>query len=192
MTSLHKEISKCQICKDLLPNPPRPVLQFSQKSKIALIGQAPGQKVHDSGLPFDDKSGDTLREWLGVTKEDFYNPDKFAIVPMGFCFPGKAKSGGDAPPRKECAPQWHQQIFDTLKNIELTILIGSYAIDYYLKNTKKQNLTETVRHFEEYYHTHFPIVHPSPLNYRWHAKNPWFKENVVPVLELSVKSILNK
>lgn len=189
--SLHKEILKCQICKEFLPNPPKPIVRFSEKSKIVIIGQAPGQKVHDKGLSFDDKSGEILREWLGVTKEEFYNIDNFAIIPMGFCYPGKGKTGGDAPPRKECAPQWHNLIFEKTNNIQLVVLIGTYAINYYLKDTKKKNLTETVRNFEEYYHAHFPIVHPSGLNFRWQVRNPWFKLDVVPILRLKVNEILN-
>ena len=187
---LLSEIKACQICKGLLPFDPKPIIRFNKNSKIAIIGQAPGNVVHKSGLSFDDRSGDTLREWLGVTKDEFYNPNNFAIIPMAFCFPGKAKSGGDAPPRKECAKAWHEEIFKELNSIELIILVGSFAINYYLKRTKKKNLTETVRHFEEYYQIHFPIVHPSPLNFRWHSKNQWFIENVVPVLQLRVREIL--
>lgn len=189
---LYQEIKKCLTCEGFLPYAPKPIFQFSEKSKIVIIGQAPGQKVHDKGIPFDDKSGETLRDWLGVTREQFYNPDKFAIVPMGFCFPGKGKTGGDAPPRPECAPQWHGKVLSQFKDLQLIILIGTYAIDYYLKETKGRNLTETVSNFEKYYDTHFPIVHPSPLNFRWQAKNPWFKENVVPELQLKVKTILNE
>ena len=189
-SSLLKEISRCQVCKGCLPNAPKPIVRFNSNSKIVIIGQAPGNVVHRKELSFDDKSGDTLREWLGVSREEFYNLNNFAIVPMGFCFPGKAKSGGDAPPRKECAPHWHKRILDSLKNAELIIAIGSYAINYYLKETKKKNLTETVRNYEEYYETIFPLVNPSPLNFRWHKNNPWFKENVVPVLQLKVAEIL--
>jgi len=189
-SQLLSEIKKCQICKGLLPYDPNPIIRFSEHSKIAIVGQAPGNVVHKSGLSFDDRSGDTLRDWLGVTKDEFYNVDNFAIIPMGFCFPGKAKSGGDAPPRKECAAAWHEEIFKQLTSIELVILVGSYGINYYLKENKKKNLTETVRNFEEYYESHFPIVHPSPLNFRWHAKNQWFKLDVVPILELKVKEIL--
>jgi uracil-DNA glycosylase len=189
---LHNKIQNCVVCEKFLPDSPKPIVRFSEKSKIAIIGQAPGQKVHDSGVSFDDKSGDTLREWLGVTKEEFYNTDNFAIVPMGFCYPGKNKSGGDAPPRKECAPLWHAPILQQFANLKLVILVGTYAIDYYLVETKQKNLTETVRNFENYYDTHFPIVHPSGLNFRWHAKNPWFMENVIPVLQLKIREILDE
>jgi uracil-DNA glycosylase family 4 len=190
LSNLHNNIANCRICADFLPNPPKPIVRFSSNSKILIIGQAPGQRVHDSGISFDDKSGDTLREWLGVKRDEFYDTDNFAIIPIGFCYPGKGKNSGDAPPRKECAPQWHNQIIFSLKNVRLTILIGSFAIDYYLKSSKKRNLTETVRNFEEYYDTHFPIVHPSGLNFRWQAQNPWFKLDVVPILQLKIKEIL--
>lgn len=191
LTAFQKEIRACQICKEFLPNAPKPIFTFSEKSKILIIGQAPGRVVHDREISFDDKSGDTLREWLGVTREQFYNTDLFGIMPMAFCYPGKGKSGGDAPPRKECAPQWHEQILSTLKHVELVILIGTYAQDYYLKGIKKKNLTETVGAFEEYLPKFFPIVHPSGLNYRWQARNPWFKEQIVPILKLKVGSIVN-
>lgn len=189
-SELHKEILACQTCKDFLPNLPKPIVRFSPKSKIVIIGQAPGQKVHDSGVSFADQSGETLRDWLGVNEKQFLDVNNFAVVPMGFCFPGKGNTGGDAPPRKECAPQWHQLIMNQFENIQLVILIGTYAIDYYLEDSKKKNLTETVRNFETYYDKHFPIVHPSGLNYRWHSKNPWFKQEVVPILKLKINEIL--
>lgn len=187
--TLQKEIRACQICKEFLPNAPKPIFAFTSKSKILIIGQAPGRVVHEREVPFDDKSGDSLRDWLGLTREEFYDPDLFAIVPMGFCFPGKGKSG-DLPPRKECAPQWHDQILDEMKNLELVILIGTYAQNYYLKKDKKKNLTETVGTFDEYLPKFFPIVHPSGLNFRWQARNSWFKEQIVPILKLKVDSII--
>ena len=190
-SSLQKEIKACRICQDFLPNDPKPIFTFSERSKILIIGQAPGRVVHEREVSFDDKSGDTLREWLGVTREQFYNTDLFGIVPMGFCYPGKGKTGGDAPPRKECAPLWHTSILSTLKKVELILLIGTYAQNYYLKETKKKNLTETVGAFEEYLPLYFPIVHPSGLNYRWQAQNPWFKEHIVPILKMKVASIVN-
>ena len=163
-----------------MPNKPKPIFQFNEKSRIMIIGQAPGQKVHNAGVPFLDKSGETLRRWLGVTDEQFYNPDLFAIVPMGFCFPGKGKTG-DLPPRPECAPQWHEKIMSHLKQVELKLLIGKYAQDYYLLKTSGSNLTETVLNYKNYLPEYFPLVHPSPLNFRWQAKNPWFEKELVPV-----------
>jgi len=132
LKKLHSEITNCQICKPHLDHAPRPVFAFGAKSKIVVIGQAPGSVVHRTGIPWDDKSGDNLRDWMGIDKEVFYDVNQFAIVPMGFCYPRKEKTG-DLPPRKECAPQWHDLIWDTLKDVKLTLLIGKYAQDYYLK-----------------------------------------------------------
>ncbi len=180
---LQEDIRSCQLCKDYLANSPKPIVTISDKSKILIVGHAPGRVVHEKGVSFDDKSGDTLRNLLGVTREEFYNPDLFAIVPMGFCYPGKGLSG-DLPPRKECAPFWHALILKELKNLEMIVLIGKYVQDYYLKENKKKNLTETVGAFEEYLPKFFPIVHPSGLSYRWQARNPWFNEQIVPILKM--------
>lgn len=165
-----------------------PILQVNSKAKVLIIGQAPGKKVEESLIPFNDKSGDTLISWMGIDRDTFYS-DKIAILPMDFYYPGKGKTG-DLPPRKFIANEYHESILNELKNIELTILIGKYSMDYYLKGQMKKNLTETVRCLDEYLPRYFPIVHPSPLNFRWQAKNPWFIENVVPVLQKTVKNIL--
>ena len=165
-----------------------PILQVNSKAKVLIIGQAPGKKVEESLIPFNDKSGDTLISWMGIDRDTFYS-DKIAILPMDFYYPGKGKTG-DLPPRKFIANEYHESILKELKKIELTILIGKYSMDYYLKGQMKKNLTETVRCFDEYLPRYFPIVHPSPLNFRWQAKNPWFIENVVPVLQKTVKNIL--
>lgn len=188
MNRLIEDITNCTICKDL-PLGPRPVISVSQKSKIVVIGQAPGTKVHASGIPWDDQSGKNLREWMGVDEQTFYNPDIFAIVPMGFCYPGKGKSG-DLPPRKECAPLWHKPLFDRLPEIELTLLIGKYAQDYYLAHHKAKNLTETVKNYKTYLPHHFVLPHPSPRNNIWQAKNEWFKHEVLPELKIHVGSLL--
>lgn len=187
---LTQAIKACQVCVKFLPNPPLPVVSFSPEAKILVIGQAPGKKVHQSGVPFDDKSGENLRAWLGVTKEQFYDANLFGIVPMGFCFPGSSPKGGDLP-RTECAPQWHQHIFDITKKVELILLIGHYAQKYYLGKTVKKNLTETVNTFQDYLPKYFPLVHPSPLNFRWHGKNKWFKTDVLPILQYKIKKIIN-
>lgn len=186
---LKDTIADCIICANFLPNRPRPIVQFSSKSKLLIIAQAPGQKAHDKGIPFDDLSGDNLRTWLGVSREQFYNPELFAIMPMGFCFPGKGKSG-DLPPRKECAPQWHNKIMEQMKNLELIILVGKYAQEYYLKDNPYKNLTETVISYQEFLPKYFPLVHPSPLNFRWHGKNKWFLESITPELKKMVATIL--
>lgn len=191
MRKLKKDIQACTICKEYLPLGPRPVVSFNSKSKILIIGQAPGTAVHKTGVPWDDPSGRQLRKWLGVDNDSFYNEDHFALVPMGFCYPGKGK-GGDLPPRPECAPQWHMSILSQLKNIELTILIGQYAQKHYLKSNLKSNLTESVKAFEEYGPKFLPLPHPSPRNRFWLSKNPWFEENVVPYLQLRVKQILDE
>lgn len=165
-----------------------PILQVSKSAKILIIGQAPGKKVEESLIPFNDKSGETLISWMGIDKDIFYS-NKIAILPMDFYYPGKGKTG-DLPPRKFIAEEYHKPILDELDNIELTILVGKYSMDYYLKGRKKKNLTETVRCFDEYLPEYFPIVHPSPLNFRWQAKNPWFLKDVVPVLKKNVCEIL--
>ena len=165
-----------------------PILQVSKSAKILIIGQAPGKKVEETLIPFNDKSGETLISWMGIDKDIFYS-NKIAILPMDFYYPGKAKTG-DLPPRKFIAEEYHKPILDELDNIELTILVGKYSTDYYLKGRKKKNLTETVRCFDEYLPKYFPIVHPSPLNFRWQAKNPWFLKEVVPVLKKNVCEIL--
>lgn len=149
-----------------------PILQVSKSAKILIIGQAPGKKVEETLIPFNDKSGETLISWMGIDKDIFYS-NKIAILPMDFYYPGKGKTG-DLPPRKFIAEEYHKPILDELDNIELTILVGKYSMDYCLKGRKKKNLTETVRCFDEYLPEYFPIVHPSPLNFRWQAKNPWF------------------
>ena len=189
MRNLLKEIRACATCVPHLELGPNPILTAHPESKIILIGQAPGLKVHNSSIPWDDKSGDNLRSWMGIDKESFYDPKQIALIPMGFCYPGKGKSG-DLPPRKECAPLWHEKLLSEMKNVKLTILVGQYAQGYYLRERRKSNLTETVQHFEEFLPMHFVLPHPSPRNNIWQAKNSWFKEEVLPELKKQVKSIL--
>jgi len=165
-----------------------PIYQVSEEAKILIIGQAPGAKVEENGIPFMDKSGEKLRDWMGVNEATFYSK-RIAIMPMDFYFPGRGKTG-DLPPRKFIAEDYHEKMLALMPKIKLTILIGEYAIKYYLKDTKKENLTETVRCFQEYLPKYFPIVHPSPLNFRWQAKNPWFEKDVVPMLRQKVHEIL--
>ncbi|TXE08302.1 uracil-DNA glycosylase family protein [Gelidibacter salicanalis] len=189
MQDLHHRIKNCTLCKAHLPLGPRPVVTAHANSKIVIIGQAPGTKVHASGIPWDDASGKQLRNWLGVSNEEFYNEQNFAIVPMGFCYPGRGK-GGDLPPRPECAPQWHEQLWDLMPNVKLVLLIGMYAQRYYLKKDAKKTLTETVDNFQHYLPRFFPLPHPSPRNRFWLARNPWFEMEVVPELKKSIQEIL--
>ncbi|WP_417369475.1 uracil-DNA glycosylase family protein [Gelidibacter japonicus] len=190
MQDLLHNIRNCSLCKAHLPLGPRPVVTAHQDSKIVIIGQAPGTKVHASGIPWDDASGKQLRKWLGVTEEEFYDEKNFAIVPMGFCYPGRGK-GGDLPPRPECAPQWHEQLMEFMPNVELVLLIGMYAQKYYLKNDAKKTLTETVAEYQDYLPKYFPLPHPSPRNRFWLTRNPWFEGEVVSQLQKSIKTILN-
>ncbi|MFL0063886.1 uracil-DNA glycosylase family protein [Tenacibaculum maritimum] len=190
-STLLSTIKKCNTCAQFLPTPPNPIFSISTNSKILIVGQAPGKKVAQTGIPFKDRSGDNLRNWLHVSKEQFYNTTNFGIVPMGFCFPGSNPKGGDFPPRKECAPQWHPELLKYSTNIKLILLVGAYAQKYYLGKTMKKNLTETVKYGYEYLPKFFPLVHPSPLNFRWQTKNPWFKRDVVPMLQQKVAEILH-
>jgi uracil-DNA glycosylase family 4 len=188
--SILNDISKCVVCQNNLPYKPKPVVTANINSRIIIIGQAPGIKVQNSGIPWDDKSGENLRSWMGIDSNTFYDTNKIGIIPMGFCYPGKGKTG-DLPPRKECAPLWHQQLFNELKNVKLILLVGKYAQDYYLKKDAKKNLTETVMHFENYLPNYFVLPHPSPRNNIWQAKNPWFNEIVVSELQAKVKETLS-
>lgn len=166
-----------------------PVFAAAPGARIALIGQAPGRKAQESGVPWDDASGVKLREWLGVTDEQFYDPALFAILPMDFYFPGKGASG-DLPPRKDFAPRWHPRLLGQLPDIALTLLVGGYAQKFYLGASAGANLTETVRAYRDYLPSKLPLVHPSPLNFRWQKKNPWFEADVVPALRARVREVL--
>ncbi len=191
MKILLQQIRSCEHCKNFLPCSPRPIIQAGTHAKILIIGQAPGLKVQASGIPWDDQSGNELRRWLGVDKEQFYNPAMFVLMPMGFCYPGKGNAG-DLPPRPECAPLWHNKVLAELKQIELTILIGQYAQKYYLAKNIKPALTETVKNYKHYLPEYLPLVHPSPRNKIWQKKNPWFEKKVVPYLQQAVKEIFEK
>jgi uracil-DNA glycosylase family 4 len=191
MRKLLKEINACTICQDNLPLGCRPVVHVNPKSKILVIGQAPGIRVHQSGIPWDDMSGKNLRNWLNVDSDLFYDKNHFGIVPMGFCYPGTGKNG-DLPPRKECAPLWHPKLEDEMNNVELVLLIGLYAQKYYLKKLAKKNLTETVRSFQEYLPNYLPLPHPSPRNNIWQKKNPWFVNEVLPTLRLRVSNLIKQ
>lgn len=189
-SSLLSDVRACTLCEENLPLGPRPVLQAHPKARILIAGQAPGRKVHESGLPFDDASGNRLREWLGITREIFYNPGKLAIVPMGFCFPGTGSSG-DLPPRPECAPAWRKLILDRLRNIETTVVLGQYAQEYHF-GKKGSSVTDLVKSWRRYWPKLVPLPHPSPRNNLWLRKNPWFEKEVIPSLRQRVSEILGK
>jgi uracil-DNA glycosylase len=189
MEKLLEEIRNCRICEEVLPLGPRPVLRAHRDSKILVVGQAPGTKVHASGVPWDDASGKELRRWMGVESSLFYSQKIFGIIPMGFCYPGRGK-GGDLPPMPVCAPTWHEQLLRQMPELKLTLLIGQYAQNFYLGKERKKNLTETVKNYKEYLPDFFPLVHPSPRNKRWQKRNPWFEEDVVPVLRARVWELI--
>ncbi|MGI9219968.1 MAG: uracil-DNA glycosylase family protein [Woeseiaceae bacterium] len=186
--SLVQRIRSCRICEDNLPCGPRPVVQLHRKARILIAGQAPGAKVHDTGVPFDDASGDRLRDWMGVDKKTFYGAERIAILPMGFCFPGTGKSG-DLPPLKVCAETWREEALQYLPDIQLTLVIGQYAQAWHLGNSKK-NLTETVRAWRDYGDAILPLPHPSPRNNIWMAKNRWFEKNLIPELQARIARLI--
>lgn len=189
MKELLTEISKCQICAAKLPLGPRPIVSASPRSKVAIIGQAPGSVVHKTGIPWDDKSGENLRKWLGVNAKQFYDADTIALIPMGFCYPGRGKSG-DNPPTKECAPAWHEALLSKMPELDLILLVGKYAQDYYLGKQTYRTLTETVENFSDYLPRYFVLPHPSPRNNIWQARNPWFAKEVLPALKDRIRPFL--
>ncbi|MBB5573619.1 uracil-DNA glycosylase [Rhizobium paranaense] len=203
LQALDKAIAACRVCRDTplrgeadrLPHEPRPVAVLSATARILIAGQAPGLRVHESGLPFNDASGDRLRQWLGVDRDSFYNPDHFAIVPMGFCFPGYDDAGSDLPPRKECAPLWRQKTIDAMPQIELVLTIGQYAQAWHLGPARMASMTETVSEWRRYLLTNqspavLPLPHPSWRNSGWLKRNPWFEAELLPVLRERVKILV--
>ncbi len=184
--SLLAEIRACTVCAAALPLGPRPIVQFSARSRIVIIGQAPGTRVHDSGIPWDDASGDRLREWTGLGTTEFYDPAAVALVPMGFCYPGTGASG-DLPPRPECAPLWHDRVLALLPAGALTLLVGSFAQARYLPAARRQSLTERVRDWPQHGPTFFPLPHPSWRSTGWMKRNPWFESDVLPALRVMIR-----
>lgn len=185
---LLQQVRACRLCEPDLPMGPRPVVQLSPQAKILIVGQAPGRKVHETGIAFNDPSGDRLRDWMGMEKGTFYDADKVALLPMGFCFPGTGKSG-DLPPRPECAPAWRAQLMDQLGQLELTLVIGKYAQDYHLGKTG-EGVTERVKAWQSYGPNRIPLPHPSPRNNLWLRRNPWFEEEILPFLRQRVAEVL--
>lgn len=186
---LLSEIRACQVCAANLPHGPRPVVQAGEQARLLIVGQAPGRRVHETGIPWNDPSGNRLRDWLNVSSDVFYDEQRVAIVPTAFCYPGKGKSG-DLPPRAECAPLWHAPLLAALPNVELTLLIGRYAQEFFLKDNCKTTLTETVAAYEEYLPNYFPLPHPSPRNQSWWKNNRWFENAVLPALRERLNLIL--
>ena len=190
LSALMKSVLSCRLCEASLPCGPRPVLQVDSRARILIAGQAPGRRVHESGVPFDDPSGDRLREWLGISRDMFYDASTVAILPMGFCYPGTGKSG-DMPPRPECRKTWRRPLLQELPNIKLTLVVGQYAQKWHLPETQK-NLTETVRAWQDYAPSVFPLPHPSPRNNIWLKKNPWFAESLLPALKQGVQETVGR
>ena len=190
LDALLAEVRNCTHCREVLPLGPRPVLRAHSTAPILIVGQAPGTRVHETGIPWNDPSGVRLRQWLGVEPETFYNPTRFAIIPMGFCYPGRDPRGGDLPPRPECAPIWHDRLLAMLPNLKLTLLVGAYAQRYYLGERADKTLTDTVSRWREFGPTYVPTPHPSPRNLLWLRRNPWFEAEVVPTLQERVRRLL--
>lgn len=202
IAALSAAIAACRFCRDApakgpedrLPHEPRPIAVLSSTARILIAGQAPGLRVHESGLPFNDASGDRLRDWLGVTREEFYDPEKFAIVPMGFCFPGYDTHGSDLPPRRECAPLWRARVIAAMPQVELVLAIGQYAQAWHLGAAKGKSMTDTARDWRRHLGRNaapavLPLPHPSWRNTSWLKRNPWFSDEVLPELRKRVKTL---
>ena len=188
LASLLTEVRACALCAEHLPLGPRPVVQVNSSARILIAGQAPGRKVHETGVPFNDASGDRLREWLGISRDVFYDAKQVAILPMGFCFPGSGKSG-DLPPRPECAPAWRTALLSHLKTLKLTLVIGQYAQAYHLPN-EAASVTEVVQAWRKNWPHTVPLPHPSPRNNLWLKRNPWFEEELIPIHRARVCEVL--
>ncbi len=191
LESLLREVRACRICEAELPLGPRPIVRAQASARILIVGQAPGTRVHETGIPWNDPSGDRLRAWMGVDRDTFYDESRIAIIPMGFCYPGRNPKGGDLPPRKECAEHWIAQLLEHLPNISLTILSGQYAQRQYLDRNRRDTLTETVRNWRDYTPRYLPTPHPSPRNTHWLQRNPWFDDEVVPYMRRRVSKLLD-
>ena len=189
LDTLLAKVRSCNVCHAQLPLGAKPVLQANTGARILIVGQAPGRRAHESGIPFSDPSGDRLRSWLGIDASMFYDANKIALLPMGFCYPGTGKSG-DLPPRPECAPLWRQQLLEKLPNIKLTLLIGQYAQDWHIRDQQKSTLAQTVADWQAYWPAALPMPHPSPRNLGWLKRHPWFEMDVIPTLRERVAELL--
>jgi len=190
LDNLYAEIRACRLCAPHLPLGPRPVVRGTASARLLIISQAPGTKVHETGLSFNDRSGDRLRQWLGIDRTVFYDETRVAIVGMGFCYPGRDGKGGDLPPRPECAPRWHAPVLRLLPKIELTLLIGSYAIEYYLAGAKRRSMAETVAAWRDFLPRSLPLPHPSWRTMMFEQRNPWFEAELLPELRRRVKALI--
>ncbi|NRG16306.1 uracil-DNA glycosylase family protein [Rhizobiales bacterium] len=188
LDNLLASVRACTICEGL-PLGAKPILQAGTEARILIAGQAPGRKAHERGIPFDDASGDRLRDWLGVDRDTFYDASKIAVLPMGFCFPGTSKNG-DLPPRGECAPAWREKLLENLEKVELTIVIGQYAQDWHFGSRRSKSLTETVANWRAFWPDILPLPHPSPRNQRWFKQNPFFEEEILPELRARVRELI--
>ncbi|WP_373086478.1 uracil-DNA glycosylase family protein [Sneathiella sp.] len=192
LAELLSSIRACRICEADLPLGPRPVLVADPRAPVLIAGQAPGTKVHESGIPWDDASGDRLRDWLGVDKDTFYDPQNFAIIPQGFCYPGRLPKGGDAPPRPECTETWHPRLVPMLPNIQMILAVGQYAHKYYLGTRRQKTLTETVAHYHDYGPDILPLPHPSWRVTGWLKRNDWFETEILPHLRARIRALLKE
>lgn len=190
LAALLHEITACRLCAEHLPLGPRPVVRAEASARVMIIGQAPGTRVHETGIPWNDPSGERLRDWLGVTPDIFYDAARIAIMPMGFCYPGRDPRGGDNPPRPECAPAWHDRLLDELPALELILLVGTYAQARYLGRRRRKTMTETVRHWRDYGPRYLPTPHPSWRTTHWQRKNPWFEAEIIPEIRRRLAPLL--
>lgn len=190
LATLLREIRACRLCEAELPLGPRPVLRAQASARLLIVGQAPGTRVHETGIPWNDPSGDRLREWMAVDRDTFYDASRIAIVPMGFCYPGRDARGGDKPPRPECALTWHARLLELLPEIRFTLLCGDYAQRHFLGESRKESLTETVRTWREFTPRHLPLPHPSWRNTAWLKKHPWFEAEILPYLRRRLREVV--
>lgn len=191
LEDLLREVRACTVCAAYLPHPPKPVLRAASTARILIVGQAPGRRVHETGIPWNDPSGERLRNWMQLSRDTFYDEQRIAIIPTAFCYPGTGRSG-DLPPRPECAPLWHPRLRAALPNVRLTLLVGSYAQACYLGARAHRTLTETVHHYRDYLPEYLPLPHPSWHNQQWLLRNPWFAQEVLPLLQSRLAVLMDE